>query len=38
MVRTQHEVTNSCTVGGGMHLKVGCNPTIIKRRRRRLPK
>ncbi len=28
-----HDVTHSCTVGGGMHLKVVCNPQLTKRRR-----
>ncbi len=28
-----HDVTHSCTVGGGMRLKVVCNPPLTKRRR-----
>ncbi len=32
-----HDVTHSCTVGGGMHLKVVCNPPLTKRRRRTRP-
>ncbi len=30
-----HDVTHSCTIGGGMHLKVVCNLPLTKRRRRR---